>query len=55
MSRRFVMSARRIQRFWESIPYPVLEGSFLGGPAYAMAEMVVTLRGLGDGFDEPNW
>jgi cytosine/adenosine deaminase-related metal-dependent hydrolase len=54
IKKRFVGSARRIQRLWKEIPYPVLEGLFLGVSEYADTETVDTLRGPGDGMGEPN-
>jgi cytosine/adenosine deaminase-related metal-dependent hydrolase len=49
IKRRFVRSARRIQKAWTDIPFPVLKGKFLGVSEYAKTEVVDTLRGPGSG------
>ena len=54
VKRRFVRSARRIQKLWSEIPYPVLEGLFLGVSEYTNTETIDTLRGPGDGKGAPN-
>lgn len=54
IKKRFLRSMRRIQKLWKGIPYPVLNGLFLGVSEYARAETVDTLRGPGDGIGEPN-
>lgn len=47
---RFLESARRIQGVLKETPEVVLEGEFLEGTKYVVADPIDTLRGLGNGY-----
>ncbi|PPJ50657.1 hypothetical protein CBER1_05261 [Cercospora berteroae] len=52
---RFQASARRIQDKLLSTPNPVLEGAFQTGFEYESPDRVDTLRGQGDGYEQPTF
>ncbi len=55
VKQRFLASAKRIQRMWNEMPLPVLEGQFLSGFDYGDTLTVDTLRGPGNGYGEPTF
>ena len=50
VQRKFLASARRIQRLWINTPLPDLEGEFAAGVEYAKTMRVDVVRGNGTGY-----
>lgn len=52
VKRRFLESARKVQRFWKEMPYPNLEGEWSPGVEFNDTKKVDVVRGPGDGYGQ---
>lgn len=52
VKKKFLESARKVQKFWKEMPLPVLEGVWLTGAPYVDVKKVDIVRGAGNGYGQ---